>query len=317
MSRLIATGAVMIDVVLVVPHLPQPGGDVVATSCEASVGGGFNVLAAAHRDGLAGVFAGRTGTGPWSDLVLADLAREDINSWHAPVPDLDNGICVVLVNDTAERTFVTAPGAEEVVTTEHLVGVPVADDDVVHVSGYALASPTRSLPLAAWVSALPIDPRVVLDPSPLIGQVDRGVLRAVLDRTDVLTCNAREAAILLGTDSTSLGEVAAALRALMPPTSVAILRDGARGTWVSGPGRADAWRVPAYDVVAVDTNGAGDTHTGVLMAALARGAALEGAVARANVAAALAVTRRGPASAPQRAEIDQAMRSYLSGTTHA
>ncbi len=322
MSRLVYTGAVMVDLVLAVPHLPQPGGDVLASDYTAHVGGGFTVLAAAGRDGLEGLFAGRTGTGPWSDLVLAALAGEGISSWHAPVPDQDNGICVVLVDDTAERTFITAPGAEEVVSAEGLLGVPVDDDDVVHVSGYSLASASRGVSLAAWVSALPLgphSPRVVLDPSPLAGHVAADVLAAVLARTNLLTCNAHEAGDLLKQTSSPadrsahvpgtppLRDVAGALRSLLPDTASVVVRDGPRGAWVSSPEEADPWHVPAYDVIALDSNGAGDTHTGVLVAALARGATLRSATARANVAAAITVTRPGPATSPTTAEIDAAL----------
>ncbi|MGO1562884.1 MAG: PfkB family carbohydrate kinase, partial [Actinomycetaceae bacterium] len=62
--------------------------------------------------------------------------------------------------------------------------------------------------------------------------------------------------------------------------------------------------VPGIEVEAVDTNGAGDAHTGVLCADLAAGRPLMEAVRRANVAAGIAVTRRGPATSPTAAEID-------------
>jgi len=62
--------------------------------------------------------------------------------------------------------------------------------------------------------------------------------------------------------------------------------------------------VPGFAVEAVDTNGAGDTHTGVFLAALASGAGPAEAVRRANAAAALSVTRRGPATGPTAAELD-------------
>ena len=55
---------------------------------------------------------------------------------------------------------------------------------------------------------------------------------------------------------------------------------------------------------ALDSNGAGDAHTGVLIAALAGGHDAVQAATRANAAAALAVTRRGPATAPNAKEVD-------------
>jgi sugar/nucleoside kinase (ribokinase family) len=61
--------------------------------------------------------------------------------------------------------------------------------------------------------------------------------------------------------------------------------------------------VPGFAVDVVDTNGAGDAHSGAFIAALAAGAADTAAARRANAAAALSVTRRGPAMAPTREEL--------------
>jgi sugar/nucleoside kinase (ribokinase family) len=57
-------------------------------------------------------------------------------------------------------------------------------------------------------------------------------------------------------------------------------------------------------VEAVDTTGAGDTHAGVFIAALADGLSPARAAARANAAAAYSVTRPGPATSPARAALD-------------
>jgi sugar/nucleoside kinase (ribokinase family) len=61
--------------------------------------------------------------------------------------------------------------------------------------------------------------------------------------------------------------------------------------------------VPGFRVDAVDMNGAGDAHTGTFIAALAGGADVADAARTANAAAALSVTRRGPATAPTAAEL--------------
>ena len=63
--------------------------------------------------------------------------------------------------------------------------------------------------------------------------------------------------------------------------------------------------VPGFHVAELDTNGAGDTHTGAFIAALAAGADARQAARHANAAAALSVTRRGPATAPTANELAQ------------
>ena len=97
-----------------VPALPPRGGDTLATSCEVTAGGGFNVMSAAARLGLPAVYAGGHGTGPWGDLVRAALAAEGIGLLRPPDQDRDTGFDVALVEPDAERTFVTHLGAEAV-----------------------------------------------------------------------------------------------------------------------------------------------------------------------------------------------------------
>jgi sugar/nucleoside kinase (ribokinase family) len=62
--------------------------------------------------------------------------------------------------------------------------------------------------------------------------------------------------------------------------------------------------VRGFPVQAIDTNGAGDAHAGVLLAALAAGYSPDQAALRANAAAAVAVTRWGPATSPTALEVD-------------
>jgi sugar/nucleoside kinase (ribokinase family) len=71
----------------------------------------------------------------------------------------------------------------------------------------------------------------------------------------------------------------------------------------------EEWSIHDTDVTVVDTTGAGDTHSGVFLAGLAAGLPPEEAAGRANAAAALAVTRPGPATAPARAQLDAFLRA--------
>src|SRR5439155_22868920 len=91
--------------------------------------------------------------------------------------------------------------------------------------------------------------------------------------------------------------------AVQPAGSPGVLvRTGPSGCLLCHPGTAPV-RVPGFDVAVVDTNGAGDAHTGAFIAALASGADETTAARTANAAAALAITRRGPATAPDRDEL--------------
>src|SRR5699024_6541735 len=155
------------------------------------------------------------------------------------------------------------------------------------VSGYSLFEPTRE-PLLEFLEALPEEVDVVLDPGDPFASFPEEVRRRVLARTTVWTSNADEARSLNDLDAPH--GTPRARRRRPAPGAVGVVRGGERGCLVFHHGRGT--EIPAFPQQAVDTNGAGDTHTGVLLAERALGADWESAATRANAAAAIAVTRR-------------------------
>jgi len=302
MPRLVSVGNVIVDIVMRVGALPDPGGDVIASSSEITAGGGLNTMVAARRDGLEVVFAGQYGTGPFGDVVHRALVDADVQVLQPGLTDQDSGYCVALVDASTERTFVTSVGAEGRLGTPELARVELRDDDTLFVSGYGLAHPENGRAIAAWIPTIPASVRVVFDPSPLVATLDRQVVAPVTARADIVSANAREAR-LTSPGSADLRQAVTAMAAVARGT--VLVRDGGAGCWVADPSLPDGpVLVPGFAVEAVDTNGAGDAHGGVLVAALARGEHLLDAVRRANAAAAIAVSRPGPATAPTRAETD-------------
>lgn len=303
--RLLSSGEVVVDLVLSVPALPPRGGDVLATGVATAPGGAFNVMAAAARQGVPVTYAGLLGTGPMADLAVAALASEGIDVALAPRPSPDTGTVVTLVEPGGERTFVTTLGAEAQLTEADLAAVVVRPDDIVHVSGYGLTYPCNGPNLADWVAILPGSVTLLLDPGPLVAETPPSLLSRVLDRTDWVSCNLVEARALLdepdGNDPFAMAErLSATFR------SGVVLRLGERGAVVATYD-VPAVHVPAVDVRAVDLNGAGDAHVGSFVASMAtQGRAFDPvtAVVRANMAAAIAVSRPGPSAAPTGQELE-------------
>ncbi len=304
-GRVLHSGQALVDVVLAVPQLPERGGDVFARSAGLHAGGGFNVMAAAARDGAEVVYLGGHGTGPFGDIVRAALAAEGIHAPAAADPGQDSGFSVALVEDDAERTFVSTLGAEGRATDLGAAGLRARD--VVYVSGYSLVPSEHREALLTWLAGLPAEVRVVVDPGPLVGEAEEEPLSLLTARAHVWSTNEREAHLLaarLGIEDDDREPRASALAERLG--CAVVLRCGADGA-ILATGTATS-HLPAPAVTAVDTNGAGDAHCGVLCARLAAGDPLAGAVERANHAAALAVTRRGPATSPTAAEIDASLR---------
>jgi sugar/nucleoside kinase (ribokinase family) len=294
-TRLVGLASAVVDLVLQVDHLPEPGGDVLASSSRTAVGGGLTALRAAAADGLAAVYAGGHGTGPFGDLVRAALADLGIQPALSPTPDEDSGFSVVLVDRTGERTFATTVGAEGHLTARQLGVLRLRPGDAVYISGYDLAYPHGPV-LGDAVVRLPAGTPVVLDPGPLVGEIPRPLLARVLGRTTWLSINAREGARLAGgAGPLDAADAAAALMADGAARAGVVVRDGAAGAVLAVPGREPV-RVPGVPAeTVVDTNGAGDVHVGAFVAALARGLDPVEAVAAANTAAAAWVSLPGTA----------------------
>ncbi|RUV96202.1 MULTISPECIES: PfkB family carbohydrate kinase [unclassified Mesorhizobium] len=300
-GRLVHVGSAVVDYVYRIDALPAPGTEKTASSYARVAGGGFNMMVAASRTGMKVVFGGQLGTGPDGDFLRAAFAAEGIETLTPPSPLMDSGNCVAMISSDAERTFVSWPGAESVLTPDMLTPVQVVPGDWIFTSGYTLSYPGSRDALADWIEALPADIPFVFDPTPVIAEIPRPILDRVLARTTWLSCNADEAAEIAGAGDAQT----VAVRLLAAHCSKAqgvVIRAGARGCLVrlaEGGTRA----IPGFAVNAVDTNGAGDTHIGAFVSALSRGLSACEAARYANAAAALSVTRHGGSSAPTDTEI--------------
>ena len=311
MSRVIHTGQALVDVVVEVPDLPARGQNVMAASATDYAGGAVTVLVAAARFGADCVHAGAHGTGPHGDLIRAALEAEGIVASAPAVMGLDTGICVVMVEPSAERTFVTTLGAERRISVESLATSDPRDGDLVCVTGFSLALASTRDPLLAWLPTLDPGVVVVLDPGAAFATLPEDVRAAMLEVTDVWSSNAEEAEDLLrevGEEPpTDLAALTTAIAPHLRGDAVAIVRDGPEGCAVHVGG--ETTDVPGFPQKPLDTNGAGDTHTGALLAEVAAGTPWVEGCRRANAAAAIKVTRRGPESAPTAAEVDEFLTS--------
>jgi sugar/nucleoside kinase (ribokinase family) len=280
--------------------LPATGGDVLAHSASFEAGGGFNVMAAARRNGLPVIYLGRHGSGRFGDLARAAMQAEGVQVAQAASEGKDTGLCVSLTEATTERTFISHIGAEGDLSAEDLARVVPLADDYVYVSGYSLLLEGKAQALLDWLLALPSNIMVVFDPGPLVKAPDSAWMVALLPRIDIWTSNGPEALAFTGTKT--LAHALLDLNRHLPEDALLVVRDGPNGCWISRQGRAE--HVPGFKVKAVDSNGAGDAHAGVFIAGLAAGLTPAEAARRANAAAALAVTRWGPATSPGTEEVD-------------
>ncbi|HEY4456303.1 MAG TPA: PfkB family carbohydrate kinase [Pseudonocardiaceae bacterium] len=299
MSRLVNVGNVVIDIVMYVPELPARGGDMIASASQVVPGGGMNVMISAVRQGLPTAYGGMHGTGPFGDLARREMRAAGIELLQPVYRGKDTGFDVALVEDSSERTFATSVGADGELGAADLARISVQRTDFVYVSGYGLVHEVNGPALADWLGSIDPAATVVFDPGPLVADIPEPVLDPVLARTDWFSGNQREAALLTGA-----ADPFSAARGLAKRIDAgALVRTGPDGCVLAAPQHAPE-EIGGFAVTAIDTNGAGDAHVGAFIAGLAAGLTPSAAAVRANAAAALAVTRRGPTTAPDRLEVD-------------
>ena len=315
-GRVVLMGQILVDLAVRGEALPTPGGDVWAIDEGMHVGGGFNALVAARRMGAEAVSLSPIGEGPYASLIQAALEREGITDLGPRIAGIDNGYCIAFTDRTGERTFISTKGAETMAPASAWADFvrAMSPGDVLYIDGYLMDHPANREAAEAALRVLPNGVRVVLDVSPIIGIPDAlpsdGIIVSMNHREAQEIAHQRGDASVRDQCKQPREAARAMLGLLGRPV---LVRAGAEGAYVGRPAQPatntaanDVTAIPTPRVEAIDTNGAGDAHSGVLAAALAQGILLERALLLANCAGALSTTVVGPASCPTREEIEAA-----------
>jgi len=297
-ASIIVVGSLNMDFVAQVERLPLPGETVLGGGFRTIPGGkGANQACAAGRLGGRVRMVGRVGDDVFGEQLRGSLQADGVDVSAVRSTDATpSGVALILVDARGENQIVVAAGANGCLTSSD-VETAVGDAD----GGYLLLQ--LETPLETVTAAAAIGRRrgmtVILDPAPA-----RALSLSLLACVDILTPNESEALVLLGRRDAAVTleeapNVARALRDLGVGT--AILKLGEHGAFLSSESAQQHFAAPRVDVV--DATAAGDTFNGALAVALAEGKSVGDAIAFANTAASLSVTRFGAqASIPTRAD---------------
>lgn len=295
---IVAFGSINLDLIFQLDRLPVPGQTVLGPSMRMEPGGkGANQAVAAARDGAVVVFAGAVGRDPLAGPALALIAEAGIELSRVARVETATGCASICVDRDGRKLIAVGSGANRAACAAQIENALLSPTTTVLLQMETDPAETASLIHRARIGGA----RIVLNLAPFV-PLDLAALRAV----DVLVVNEDEAAELA-----ELLGVPAGAAALHGALGVAVVRTlGGAGLDACSDGAV--YRLPASAVEVVDTTAAGDCFTGVLAAALDRGASLAAALGRATVAAGLCCTRAGTqGSLPYRADIDAAMPAAL------
>lgn len=276
----IVVGSANVDFSTSVMALPKSGDTVFGTGLARTPGGkGLNQAVALHRAGAHTKFVFSVGDDSEAAFLREFITQEGLSSEVLVSRPYPTGRAFIFVDALGENQIVVLPGAN--------LSTDLADVDIDDGEGYLVLQLEIGYDsnLALAKKARRAGRQVVLTPAP-VSELSLELLGFV----DILVLNEAEAMKVSGRKT--LSTASEKLRELVGTVVITL---GARGSAIYAPGY-NGEMVPAPEVSALDTTGAGDTFCGYLVATLAQGASLKVAAEFASSAAALAVQRPGAAS---------------------
>ena len=271
-------------------------------------GKGSNASVAAARQGARVALIARIGDDDFGRMGLRLWQNEGIDFEYVErAPGESSGVAQIWVYADGDNSVAVCPGAGSGLQPSH------ADAARQRLEHCRVVMSSCEVPLdvteRAFVIARQAGATTVLNPAPAQPLPD-----TLMRITDVLTPNETEVCLLaqLPVDAPVSD---AAQRLLARGAAAVVVTLGASGCTLYRPQQAPV-HLPGQTMAVVDSIGAGDTFTGTLAAALARGESLSSAMVFANTAAALSVTGAGAIGGMPTLAQTQALMQTLDDFSH-
>lgn len=280
--KILNFGSCNADYVYSVAHIVSPGETVKSEKLSLFPGGkGLNQSISLKRAGAEVFHAGLIGN---DGLFLKELlSGNSVNTDFLETCDDKTGQAIIQVEKNGENAILLYPGANEKITPEyadHVLSHFSADDVIVLQNEISC---TPYIIDAAFKKGM----KIILNPSPFnekLSDIDYSKLY-------LLILNQTEGAALTG--KTDTREIKEHITKKYPSLHT-VLTLGKKGAEYFKANKS--FYMPAFNVKAADTTGAGDTFTGFFVAEFLKTEDPETALKLATAAAAIAVTENGAAS---------------------
>jgi ribokinase len=315
MPDAIALGDINVDIIAHFAGYPAKGEDALAYSTELHCGGSAanTIMALAHM-GFDTSLIARVGPDSWALKALSCLNEAGVDPRCLQRdPAVMTGLMDVVVTPDGERTILGHRGANVFTDPEQIQERDIQDASLFHLSGYALlAEPQRSAALLALEMACRHGLIVTLDPGMAISKTALDAIRAILPTVDVLLPNLPEAQELGGL--TEPDECARAL--LARGVKTVALKLGRTGCLVASA--EGIVQVPAFQIDARDSTGAGDSFAAGFIAGMLGGLDWQGSAVLGNALGAMSAARIGAGTAlPKAKEVLSLLRDHHHEPTHS
>ena len=271
MKKVLMIGSTVCDVILNLDHLPTRQEDVHPEKQSTRIGGcAFNATHALSHLGIPYTFLSPLGTGVYGDFIRKEIVK------HGVVSDIfveeENGSCLCFVEKDGERTFMSMHGAEYTFQKSWLDALNLSEYEYGYVCGLEIEDRNGQELIDAIIET---DIKFLYAPGPRIMHIPVDRMNQLLNHGVMLHLSDREAMLYTGKDNVE----EAAEKLYHQTHNLVVVTCGEKGCYIKNE---DSFWTESEPVEVADTIGAGDSHCGAFLAALAKGHDLKSCAALAN-----------------------------------
>lgn len=287
MKKILVIGSLNMDTVIETPRIPAPGETIMGKTVKLVPGGkGANQVYTIGKLGGNVSMIGAVGEDSFGEMLIDNLKRVNVDvSGVERIAGGTTGQAFIPVDDTGENSIIVIGGTNGLVDEALLR----RHEDLMDACDIVVMQ--QEIPLSTVMAAKELavekGKTIIVDPAPAAAMPDE-----FWKDIDYMKPNETELGILVGRALHTQEEYQAAAHEM--------LRKGVKHLLVTLGGKGCLFLskeeeefIPAVKVKAVDTTAAGDCFTGAFAVALSQGKAEREAIAFAQRASAIAVTRKG------------------------
>lgn len=271
-------GSAVIDEILYIDTLPEPGDDVECTLRKTSLGGcAYNTACMLRNLNIPHDLCTPIGTGDYAAEIEKRLHE---NGYNTMIKDLekDNGHCICLVESDGERSFITINGVEIEIKKEWLENINIEEYSSICINGYQVCRESGDI-VVSWLEEKWRDKKIFFAPGPQINDISEDIMKRILSLSPIMHINEKEAI-----EFTKENTLEKAIQEIYKITSnTVIVTIGFDGAMYIENGKIS--KVDGFKTEAVDTIGAGDGHIGAVIAGVESGFSIHDSIVLANKAA--------------------------------
>jgi ribokinase len=251
-------------------------------------GSAANVAIGITRLGGSCTLVGKVGLDTSGRMVVDELLRERVPVEHVKADLVKRtGLTIIIIRGSGQISMYGNKGAAEELRPEDVLGIKPKGCDSLHIASLRMDTSIATAEMSRRMGLY-----VTFDPGRELASRGIEQVKPIFPHLDILLLNQREATALTAVDGAE-GAAAALRRA---GVSNVIVKMGGRGSLFKGA--EGEFFVPALEVEAIDSTGAGDAFATGLLFALGNGDGYREALEFASAVAAMKVTRLGSHEIP-------------------